>query len=87
VSEAIVMPELGQTSSEATIVEWLMKEGDDVELGQPLLIVETDKGQLDVECVADGVLIKVVVPAGERVDAGTIIAYIGEADEEPPAPV
>lgn len=86
-AEAIVMPELGQTSSEATVVEWLVKEGDDVELGQPLLMVETDKGQLDVECVADGVLIKVLVPAGETVEAGTIIAYVGEADEEPPAPV
>src|SRR5688572_16545782 len=39
--EAIVMPALGQTSEEAYIQEWLVKEGDEVEMGQPLLSVET----------------------------------------------
>ncbi len=86
-AEAIFMPELGQTNSEGTIIDWLVKEGDNVELGQPLLLVETDKAQLEVECVADGVLIKIVVPAEQTVEAGTIIAYVGEPGEQPPAPV
>jgi pyruvate/2-oxoglutarate dehydrogenase complex dihydrolipoamide acyltransferase (E2) component len=87
VAEAIFMPELGQTVSEGTISRWLVNEGDEVEMGQPLLQVETDKAELDVESVADGVLIKIVVPAEQTVESGTIIAYIGDPGEQPPAPV
>jgi pyruvate/2-oxoglutarate dehydrogenase complex dihydrolipoamide acyltransferase (E2) component len=82
--EAIIMPSLGQTSDEAYIQEWYFKEGDTVEMGDPLLSVETDKALLDVECVADGVLLKIVTPADASVTAGTIIAYIGEEGEEAP---
>lgn len=82
--EAIIMPALGQTSDEAHIQEWLVKEGEEVEMGQPLLSVETDKAQLEVESVADGVLLKIVCPADTTVSAGTTIAYIGEAGESVP---
>lgn len=82
--EAIIMPALGQTSDEATIQEWYFKEGDTVEMGDPLLSVETDKAQLDVECVADGILLKIVAQVDEAVTAGTIIAYIGEEGETAP---
>lgn len=80
--EPIVMPSLGQTTSEAFIEKWLVAEGAAVELGQPLLTVETDKAQLDVECVAEGVLLKIVVPEGQTVEAGTIIAYVGEEEDQ-----
>ncbi|WP_167133576.1 biotin/lipoyl-containing protein [Arthrobacter sedimenti] len=82
--EAIIMPALGQTSEEAHILEWLVKEGDEVEMGQPLLNVETDKAELEVECVADGVLLKIVCEAETTVNAGTVIAYIGEPGESVP---
>lgn len=83
--EAIVMPELGQTVSEGAIVEWLLKEGDAVEMGDPLLLVETDKTEVEVECVADGVLLRIVAPAGSRVEAGDVIAFVGEVGDEIPA--
>lgn len=79
------MPALGQTSEEAHIQEWLAQEGDTVEMGQPLLTVETDKAELEVECVADGVLLKIVAPAGTTVNAGTVIAYVGEPGEPLPS--
>ncbi|WP_334173064.1 biotin/lipoyl-containing protein [Sinomonas sp.] len=82
--EAIVMPALGQTSDENYIQEWLVEEGQEVEMGQPLLSVETDKAQLEVECVADGTLLKIVAPAGSTVSAGTVIAYIGDEGEAVP---
>lgn len=82
--EAIIMPALGQTSDEAVILEWYFKEGDTVEMGDPLLSVETDKAQLDVECVADGILMKIVAQPDETVTAGTIIAYIGDEGEAIP---
>lgn len=82
--EAIIMPALGQTSEEATIEEWYFKEGDTVEMGDPLLSVETDKATLDVECVADGILLKIVAQAETTVAAGATIAYIGDEGEEVP---
>lgn len=84
-SEAILMPELGQTVSGGLIVKWLVEEGEFVELGAPLLSVETDKTELDVECVAEGILLKRLFPEGVEVESGTVIAYIGEAGEEAPA--
>lgn len=83
-AEAIVMPALGETSDELHIDQWLVAEGESVELGQPLLLVETDKAQLEVESVAEGVLLKIMVAAGETVQAGTTIAYIGEEGESIP---
>lgn len=84
-AEAIIMPELGQTVTGGTIAEWLVEEGGTVELGEPLLTVETDKTTLDVEAVAEGTLLKQVFPAGADVESGTVIAYIGEPGEEIPA--
>jgi pyruvate/2-oxoglutarate dehydrogenase complex dihydrolipoamide acyltransferase (E2) component len=84
-AEAIVMPELGQTVSGGTIAAWLVDEGSEVELGAPLLSVETDKTELEVESVAEGVLLKQMFPAGTEVESGTVIAYIGEPGEEIPA--
>jgi pyruvate/2-oxoglutarate dehydrogenase complex dihydrolipoamide acyltransferase (E2) component len=84
-AEAIVMPKLGQTVDDGHIVSWLVDEGSEVELGEPLLMVETDKTQVEVECVGEGVLLKIVVPAGETVPAGTVIAYVGEPGDEIPA--
>lgn len=84
-AEAIIMPELGQTVTSGTIAEWFIEEGGTVELGEPLLSVETDKTTLDVEAVAEGTLLKQVFPAGTDVEAGTVIAYIGEPGEEIPA--
>lgn len=84
-AEAIKMPKLGQTSDEATIDGWLVAEGDAVEMGEALLTVTTDKAQVDVESVAGGVLLKIVVPDGQTVDAGVTIAWIGEEGESVPA--
>ena len=84
VAEAIKMPKLGQTTDEAHIECWLVAEGDAVEMGDPLLTVETDKAELDIESVADGVLLKIVTPSGETVAAGAVIAYIGQAGETIP---
>ncbi len=85
--EAILMPSLGQTTDEAFIDVWYFAEGDAVEMGDALLCVETDKAQLDVECVADGILLKIVEPArsGSAVMVGSVIAYVGAAGETPPS--
>ena len=83
-AEAIIMPELGQTVSGGTIIRWLIEEGSTVDLGEPLLEVETDKTTMDVESVAEGTLLKQIVSAGTEVESGTVIAYIGDPGEEVP---
>jgi pyruvate dehydrogenase E2 component (dihydrolipoamide acetyltransferase) len=85
-AQRIEMPSLGQTTDELVIVEWFKKEGDPVRLGEALLSVETDKAQVDVESVAAGTLLKVLRQAGERVRAGSPVAYIGAPGEALPLP-
>lgn len=82
--EPILMPSLGETSDELHVIEWLVAEGDEVKLGQPLLIVETDKAELEVESVAAGTVLKILVPAGADVSVSTVIAYVGAPGEEVP---
>lgn len=82
--EPILMPSLGETSDELHVIEWLVAEGDEVQLGQPLLLVETDKAELEVESVAAGTVLKILVSAGEDVSVSTVIAYVGGPGEEIP---
>jgi pyruvate dehydrogenase E2 component (dihydrolipoamide acetyltransferase) len=78
------MPALGQTTDELRIITWLKNEGDVIEQGEPLFEVETDKVTLEVEAFTSGILRKIVRQADEVVEAGTLIAYIGEVDDELP---
>ena len=79
--QGVRMPALGQTSDELRIISWLKNEGDTVEQGEPLFEVETDKVTLEVEAFTGGILRKIVRQADEIVEAGTLIAYIGQADD------
>jgi pyruvate dehydrogenase E2 component (dihydrolipoamide acetyltransferase) len=85
VAQRIDMPSVGQTTDELVIVEWLKKEGDTVALGESLFSVQTDKAQVEVESVAAGTLLKVLREAGETVQAGSPVAYIGAPGEAVPA--
>ncbi len=81
----IRLPPLGQTSDEMIIAEWYRKPGDSIEEGEPLLSVETDKVTVDVEAAAGGTLLAVLAEPGETVEAGALIAWIGEAGEQVPS--
>lgn len=81
----VLMPKLGLTMTEGTIEEWKFQEGDAVKKGDVLFTVATDKLTNDVECEADGTLLKIVLPAGETADCKSVVAYIGEAGEQAPA--
>ena len=83
-AQRIDMPSVGQTTDQLVIVEWLKKEGDAVVLGEPLFSVQTDKAQVEVESVAAGTLLKVLHNAGETVQAGSAVAYIGAQGESVP---
>ncbi|WP_455364550.1 dihydrolipoamide acetyltransferase family protein [[Eubacterium] cellulosolvens] len=78
----IVMPKLGLTMKEGVIVEWLKKEGESVEKGEPLFVIETEKVQTTIESSASGILKKIVEPVGAVIPVAGVIAYIGEMGEE-----
>jgi len=77
----IIMPKLGESVVEGTVVNWLKKEGETVEEFESLLEVESAKVSTEIPSPASGVLIKILVDAGTTVKAETIIGWIGEVDE------
>ena len=77
----IKLPRLGQGMESGTIVKWLKAEGDEVEKGEPLYELDTDKVTQEVEADASGVLLKIAVSEGE-VEVGKTIAVIGQQGEE-----
>jgi pyruvate/2-oxoglutarate dehydrogenase complex dihydrolipoamide acyltransferase (E2) component len=77
----VIMPQLGESVIEGTISKWLKQEGEAVHDLEPLLEVETDKVNSDIPSPAEGTLLKILVPEGTTVQAGTIIAWVGQPDE------
>jgi pyruvate dehydrogenase E2 component (dihydrolipoamide acetyltransferase) len=79
----VILPKLGQTMEQGTIVEWIKREGDPVKRGDLLFTVESDKATLEVAATARGVLRKILVPAGETRPVMTVVALMTRtADEE-----
>ena len=81
---AVRIPALGTTSDELRIVAWRKAVGDAVAAGEPLLEVETDKATLEVEATAAGTLLRIERAAGETLEVGTLVGWIGEQGEEIP---
>ncbi|HSB87249.1 MAG TPA: biotin/lipoyl-containing protein, partial [Ilumatobacteraceae bacterium] len=84
------MPSLGADMDAGTVVEWLIKPGSVVHRGDIVAIVQTDKSDLDVEVFADGTVVELVVPVGEKVPVGTTLALLapeGRAAPQPSAPL
>lgn len=74
----IVVPTLGESVSEATVAQWLKKEGESVKADEPIVELETDKVTLEVNAPADGVIVKVTVGEGETVGVGAILGELKE---------
>src|SRR3712207_1493907 len=78
----VVMPKLSPTMEEGQLSRWLKQEGDKVSVGEGLAEIDTDKATMEAQALASGVLRKILVPEGETVPLGAIIAIIGEPDED-----
>jgi pyruvate dehydrogenase E2 component (dihydrolipoyllysine-residue acetyltransferase) len=83
VAEQVTLPRLGQGMESGTIVRWLKSEGDQVQKGEPLYELDTDKVTQEVEADVGGVLLKILVNEGE-VPVGTPVAFLGNAGEDLP---
>lgn len=81
-----VMPKLAMAMNEGTINEWLVADGEYIEKGAPVMVVETEKVSFDVEAPVRG-FVRILVPAGETVPIETLVAKIADTAEElePPA--
>ena len=77
----IRMPDLGTAETEVRLLKWLVEEGQEVRRGTLLAELETDKAATELECVAEGVLLKRCAEEGTAIEAGHIIAYVGAAGE------
>ena len=78
----IFMPALSSTMTEGKIVEWLKQPGDKVGRGESVLVVESDKADMDVESFQDGYLAAVLMPAGSTAPVGETIGLIVESEAE-----
>jgi len=80
VAAEIHVPELGESVADATVGRWLKQEGEAVKSGDPLVELETDKINFEVEAEQDGVLQSISKDEGETVNVGEVIGTIGEGD-------
>jgi pyruvate dehydrogenase E1 component beta subunit len=82
------MPALSPTMEQGTLAKWLKAEGDRIEPGDIIAEIETDKATMEFEAIDEGVLEKILIPAGtEDVAVGAVIALIaGEGEVASPAP-
>lgn len=72
----IVVPTLGESVSEATVAQWLKKEGEAVKADEPIVELETDKVTLEVPAPSDGVIVKIIVGEGQSVGVGAILGEL-----------
>ncbi|MEA5581295.1 dihydrolipoamide acetyltransferase family protein [Nodularia harveyana UHCC-0300] len=78
----VFMPALSSTMTEGKIVSWVKSPGDKVEKGETVVVVESDKADMDVETFYEGYLAHIIVPAGDSAPVGSAIAYIAETEAE-----
>jgi pyruvate dehydrogenase E2 component (dihydrolipoamide acetyltransferase) len=86
-AKPVQLPALSPTMLEGKILKWLVKEGDTVSSGTAVAECETDKSNLEIECYDDGIILKILVPAGSAAPVGSTIAWIGKAGEAIPEAV
>jgi pyruvate dehydrogenase E2 component (dihydrolipoamide acetyltransferase) len=78
----VIMPALSSTMTEGKIVEWLKHPGDKVDVGDVLMVVESDKADMDVESFEEGYLAAILTGNGESAPVGAVVALIAESESE-----
>lgn len=78
----VFMPALSSTMTEGKIVSWAKSAGDKVEKGETVVVVESDKADMDVESFYEGYLATIVTEAGEMAQVNDVIALLAETEEE-----
>src|SRR6266704_109571 len=82
----VVMPQMGESVAEGTIVRWIKKVGDKIDRDEPLFEISTDKVDAEIPSPAAGVIAEIRVKEGETVPLKTVVALIGGGGEAQAAP-
>ncbi len=77
----VIMPQMGESIAEGTIVKWLKQVGDQVQRDEPLFEISTDKVDAEIPAPASGVLLEILHHEGETVSVNAVVARIGETSE------
>src|SRR5689334_5437114 len=77
----VLMPQMGESIAEGTIVRWMKKVGDEIDRDEPLFEISTDKVDAEIPSPGAGVLLEIKVQEGETVPVNSIVAVIGVAGE------
>ena len=80
----VIMPALNPGQETGILLEWLKQEGETIEKGEPLMEVETDKANVEVEAESTGILSNISVQPGDEIHVGEVIAMILSEDESAP---
>jgi pyruvate dehydrogenase E2 component (dihydrolipoamide acetyltransferase) len=83
----IIMPQMGESIAEATILKWHRSAGESIRKDETLYEISTDKVDAEIPSPAEGVLIEILVPVNTTVPVGTVVARLGKADEKPASPI
>jgi 2-oxoglutarate dehydrogenase E2 component (dihydrolipoamide succinyltransferase) len=81
----VIMPQMGESIAEGTIVKWLKRVGQNVDRDEPLFEISTDKVDAEIPSPSAGVLLEILVPEGKTVEINTVVARIGQSGEAPRA--
>ena len=83
----VVMPQMGESVAEGTVVRWIKKVGDAVDRDEPLFEISTDKVDAEIPSPAAGTLVEIRVKEGETVPVESVVAVIAQAGEQVGDPV
>lgn len=83
-AKELIMPKLGMSMKEGTLVEWLKDKGDPVKKGEAIAVISSDKIEKDIEAPEDGVLLEITANPNDVIEVGRPIAYIGEEGDVVP---
>jgi pyruvate dehydrogenase E2 component (dihydrolipoamide acetyltransferase) len=81
-SVKIEMPKLSDTMTEGTLISWSVKVGDEIEIGDVIAEIETDKASMEMEAFDEGVLTEILVEAGQKVPVGTTLGVLAEEGDD-----
>lgn len=84
-AEPITMPALSSTMKEGRVVSWLKSEGDAITSGDAIMVVESDKADMDVEAFEEGFLAKILTQEGDMAPVGQVVALIAESESDIPS--
>ena len=83
----VVMPKMGESITEGTILEWKKKVGDNIGKDETLLEISTDKVDSEIPSPASGLILEILAQVNETIPVGDVIARIGSANEKPDIPL